>query len=195
MKAEIITIGDELLIGQVINTNQAYIAGKLNDVGVDVVRMTTVGDVSNEIVTAFRDAWNAYQVVIVTGGLGPTHDDITKKAVCTFFDSDLVSNAEVKIRIETLLRGRNIAWTEAHEEQTMVPRKAKIIPNPVGTAAGMLFEEGQKSFIVLPGVPYEMKAIIDQSVIPLLSSKVTGSIIRHLTRHCREHACKAAWEH
>ncbi len=181
MKAEIITIGDELLIGQVINTNQAYIAEKLNEVGIDVARMTTVGDNAGAILTAFGEAWQRYQVVIVTGGLGPTHDDITKKTVCTFFNTDLVSNEEVRKHIQSLMSKRNIVWTNAHEEQTLVPRKAKVIPNPVGTAAGMLFEEDGKCLIVLPGVPYEMKEMIDQSVIPFLSTKVTQSVIRHLT--------------
>ncbi len=181
MKAEIITIGDELLIGQVINTNQAYIAEKLNGVGVDIVRMTTVGDDEEAILSAFNDAWQRHRVVIVTGGLGPTHDDITKKAVCEFFDSDLVANDDVRRQVQFLLQKRNIKWTPGHEEQTLVPRKSKVIPNPVGTAPGMLFEQNDKYFIVLPGVPYEMKEIIDQSVVPFLSTRVTGSVIRHLT--------------
>ena len=181
MKAEIITIGDELLVGQVINTNQAYIAERLNEVGVEIVRMTSVGDDGQMILGAFEEAWNRRQTVIVTGGLGPTHDDITKKAVCRFFDSDLVPNEHVRKHVQSLLLKRNIVWTPAHEEQTLVPRKAKVIPNPVGTAAGMLFEENNRYFIVLPGVPYEMKEMIDQSVAPFLSSKVTGSVIRHLT--------------
>ena len=181
MKAEIITIGDELLIGQVINTNQAYIAEQLNAVGVDVVRMTTVGDDDQEILDAFREAWQHFPAVIVTGGLGPTHDDITKKAVCKFFDSPLVKNDEVRHHVEALLRKRNIVWSPAHEEQTLVPQKAKVIPNPAGTAPGMLFEENDRFFIVLPGVPYEMKDMIDQSVVPFLSTRTGRSVIRHLT--------------
>ncbi|HET6272634.1 MAG TPA: competence/damage-inducible protein A [Bacteroidota bacterium] len=181
MNAEIITIGDELLIGQVINTNQAYIAGRLGTIGVPVHRMTTVGDGLESILDSFREAWKRSGVVIVTGGLGPTHDDVTKKAVCTFFDSDLVSDADLRKHIEGIMKRRNIGWTPATEEQTMVPRKAQIIPNPVGTAAGMLFQEDEKYFIVLPGVPYEMKEMTDQSVIPFLAPKVKGSVIRHLT--------------
>jgi len=181
MNAEIITIGDELLIGQVINTNQAYIAGRLSTIGVPVHRMTTVGDGLESILDSFREAWKRSGVVIVTGGLGPTHDDVTKKAVCTFFDSDLVSDADLRKHIEGIMKRRNIGWTPATEEQTMVPRKAQIIPNPVGTAAGMLFQEDEKYFIVLPGVPYEMKEMTDQSVIPFLAPKVKGSVIRHLT--------------
>ncbi|MBM2846669.1 MAG: cinA [Bacteroidetes bacterium] len=181
MNAEIITIGDELLIGQVINTNQAYIAGRLSTIGVPVHRMTTVGDGLESILDSFGEAWKRSGVVIVTGGLGPTHDDVTKKAVCTFFDSDLVSNADVRKHIEGIMKRRNIGWTPAAEEQTMVPRKAEIIPNPVGTAAGMLFKENDKYFMVLPGVPYEMEEMLNQSIVPLLAPMMRGSVIRHLT--------------
>ena len=168
MKSEIITIGDELLIGQVINTNQAYIAGKLNDIGVHVERMTTVGDDMTAILEAYDTAWRRNDVVIVTGGLGPTHDDITKKAVCTFFDSELVQNEEIKSHLEVLAKKWNRQWSATYEEQTMFPRKATLVPNPLGTAGGMLFEEDRKYFFVLPGVPYEMIEMIDQSVIPFL---------------------------
>ena len=181
MIAEILTIGDELLIGQVMNTNQAYIAEQLNLVNIRVGRMTSVGDEMEEILPAFQSAWEKHDVVIVTGGLGPTHDDITKKAVCMFFESDLVSNDQVRRHIQDLWKRRNMRWTQSSEEQTMVPRKAELIENPVGTAAGFLFKEGQKRFIVLPGVPYEMKEMIDGSVIPLLSPLTGGMTIRHRT--------------
>ncbi len=181
MKSEIITIGDELLIGQVVNTNQAYIAEQLNRIGIPVDRMTTVGDGMEGILSAFNAAWSRNDVVIVTGGLGPTHDDVTKKAVCTFFHTGLVSNDGVRKQIESLLKKRNLSWSPSSEEQTLVPETATILPNPVGSAAGMLFEENNKRFFVLPGVPYEMKAIIDQSVIPILARNVVGSVIRHLT--------------
>jgi nicotinamide-nucleotide amidase len=181
MNAEIITIGDELLIGQVVNTNQAFIAEQLNAIGVHVARMTTVGDDAGEILAAFEAAWRSVDVVVVTGGLGPTHDDITKKTVCTFFESDLVSNPGVRAHIEELLRRRNAPWGPPAEEQTMVPRKAKVLPNPVGTAAGMLFSEGEKFFIVLPGVPYEMREIMVRSVLPFLSSKQADRAIVHRT--------------
>ena len=181
MKSEIITIGDELLVGQVINTNQAYISEKLHGIGVSVERMTTVADEMQAIVDAFANACRRSDVVITTGGLGPTHDDITKKAVCKFFDTKLVSNDEVRKNIEVFLKKRNLSWTPAAQEQTMVPLKAELIPNPFGTAAGLLFAEKNRLFIVLPGVPYEMKAMIDETVIPYLVKKVTGSAIRHLT--------------
>jgi nicotinamide-nucleotide amidase len=186
MISEIITIGDELLIGQVVNTNQAYIAEKLNTIGVSVERMTTVGDDMQAILDAYDAAWKCNDIVIVTGGLGPTHDDITKKAVCTFFDSDLVPNDEIRKHIEGLVKKWNRQWSPSYEEQTMFPRKATLIPNPIGTAGGMLFrvpsgKEQEKYFFVLPGVPYEMKAMIDQTIIPFLSARVSSVVIRHRT--------------
>ncbi len=181
MKAVILTIGDELLIGQVVNTNQAYIAGKLNEAGVAVERMLTVGDAMDSILRAFREAWDGHDVVVVTGGLGPTHDDITKKAVCAFFDSPLESRPDLRRHIEALLSGRSIPWRASLEEQTLFPSKAAVIPNPLGTAAGIHFAEGKKHFIVLPGVPYEMKAMVDATVAPLLSAEAAGAAIRHRT--------------
>ena len=181
MTSEIITIGDELLIGQIINTNQAYIAEKLNALGVRVDRMTTAGDDIAAILGAFAEAWERRDVVIVTGGLGPTHDDITKKAVCQFFQSDLDSRNELRTHIQALMKARNMPWSDSAEEQTLFPSKATLVPNPVGTAAGMLFEQHGKYFFVLPGVPYEMKEMVDQSIVPFLAARVTDSVIRHRT--------------
>ncbi len=181
MTSEILTIGDELLIGQIINTNQAYIAEQLNLISIRVKRMTTVGDDMQEVLEAFASAWERHDVVIVTGGLGPTHDDITKKAVCAFFESDLVSNAGVRAHIEEFMKRRNTTWSAAAEEQTMFPRKADVVWNPLGTAAGILFRDAKKRFIVLPGVPYEMKEMMDRSVIPMLAPLVEGVVIRHRT--------------
>ena len=181
MTAEIITIGDELLIGQVVNTNQAYIAEQLNAVGVDVIRMTTVGDDAEAIHSCFDAAWKRAGIVVVTGGLGPTHDDITKKAVCRFFGCGLVLDPSVRVHIQTLYRGRSMAWSAAAEEQAMIPSAATVLTNPVGTAPGLLLRDGKKCFFVMPGVPYEMKAIVDGGIIPFLSTHVTGAVIRHLT--------------
>jgi len=181
MNAEIITIGDELLIGQFINTNQAYIAEKLAAVGIGIGQMVTIGDDLGAILSAFRQSWERADVVLVTGGLGPTHDDITKKAVCRFFDTELAVNDEVRLNVERLLKLRNAPWSEAAEEQSMFPRKARVIPNRRGTAAGMLFEKEGKYFIVMPGVPYEMTAMVDETVVPFLESKLAGAVVRHLT--------------
>jgi len=181
MNAEIITIGDELLIGQVVNTNQAYIAEQLNAVGVNVERMTTVGDEDGTILDSFEAAWRRAEIVVVTGGLGPTHDDITKKAVCKFFGCELVLNPAVRDHIQTLYRGRSLAWSSAAEEQAMVPSLAEVVHNPLGTAPGLLFRDGRKCFFVLPGVPYEMKAIVDGGIVPFLRGQVRDAVIRHLT--------------
>lgn len=181
MKAEIVTIGDELLIGQIINTNQAYIAEKLNGIGIAIHRMTTVGDDMPAILDCFTTAWNRSDVVIVTGGLGPTHDDITKKAVCTFFNTDLIPNDTIRAHVEELVKKWGRHWSSSYEEQTMFPRKATLVPNPIGTAAGMQFEESGKFFYVLPGVPYEMKEMMEKTILPFLSTRVGNSFIRHLT--------------
>lgn len=181
MTAEIITIGDELLIGQIVNTNQAFIAERLNTIGVAVERMTTVGDERHAILRAFDDAWKRCSIVIVTGGLGPTHDDVTKKAVAEFFHTDLVPNEELRTHVSALATKWNRPWSASYEEQIMFPRKAQLVPNPIGTAGGMLFEQEGKYFFVLPGVPYEMREMIVGSVIPFLASRVGHHVIRHIT--------------
>lgn len=181
MTAEIITIGDELLIGQIINTNQAYIAEQLNNVGIYCERMTTVGDDAKTILDAFTAAFNRVDVVCVTGGLGPTHDDITKKVVCDFFDTDLIMNSDVLEHIKALAQKRNIAMIQSNIDQALVPRNSNVIPNLIGTAPGMLFEQTNKFFFVMPGVPYEMKGMVDSWIIPFLKKKNINNIVRHRT--------------
>ncbi|MBF8247881.1 MAG: cinA [Bacteroidetes bacterium] len=181
MKAEIISVGDELLIGQVVNTNQAYIAEKLNGVGVFVERMTTVGDNETEILRAFEEALKNYDVVTVTGGLGPTHDDITRSAVCKFFATDLEMNDEAFENVKRLFGRRNLPVTKVNEDQALVPKGCTVIQNRFGTAPGFLFHREGKFFIVMPGVPFEMKGMMEQFVVPYFESKVTGSVIRHRT--------------
>ncbi|MEW6509415.1 MAG: competence/damage-inducible protein A [Bacteroidota bacterium] len=181
MTAHVITIGDELLIGQVLNTNQAFIGERLSAIGVRTVAMTTVGDDIEAIQSEFRRAWESCPVVIVTGGLGPTHDDITKHAVCQFFGMELVSNPDIRRRVEELLSRRNLPWTPAAEDQTMVPRGAEVIANPIGTAPGVRISRDARHFIVLPGVPYEMEEMLTRSVIPFLAPLIRGQAISHRT--------------
>ena len=181
MKAEIITIGDELLIGQVVNTNQAYIAEQVNGAGIGIVRMTTVGDDPVAIENVFRQGWTSADVVIVTGGLGPTHDDVTKKVFCSFFKTTLASDPDVRHHIEGLLAKRNLPWTAAIEEQTLVPVNCRVLHNPLGTAPGLLHEEHGRMFVVLPGVPHEMKAIVDTALLPMLRARAGTSVVRHRT--------------
>jgi competence/damage-inducible protein CinA-like protein len=181
MNAEIISIGDELLIGQVINTNQAVIAEYLNAIGISATLMTTVGDSETAILKAFEDAWGRSDAVLVTGGLGPTHDDITRSVVCRFFDSRLVRNEEALEFIRKLFEGRGIPLTRLNEDQALIPHNCSMIRNLQGTAPGYLFERDGKYMIVMPGVPYEMKGMMEDTVIPFFSSKVKGSVIRHRT--------------
>jgi len=181
MNAEIITIGDELLIGQVVNTNASTIASRLADLGIAVTRMVTIGDEPGPILGAFTEAWSRADLIIVTGGLGPTHDDVTKNAVCDFFGTTLVSNQEVRRNVERLVAARNARWTNASEEQTMFPEGAEVLLNRLGSAAGILFRRDGRTFIVLPGVPYEMTGILDEEVLPLLRTNRTGPQLRQVT--------------
>ena len=181
MKAEIISIGDELLIGQVINSNQAYIAEKLNSVGVFADRMTTVGDDEQEILDAFHKAFTAHDIVTVTGGLGPTHDDITRAVVCKFFNTDLVLNNEALENIKNIFARLSVSPRKVNEDQALVPRVCTVIQNRLGTAPGYFFERDGKFFFVMPGVPHEMKAMMDDFILPFLKKRNTGLVIRHLT--------------
>jgi nicotinamide-nucleotide amidase len=181
MKAEIISIGDELLIGQVINSNQAYIAEKLNSVGIFADRMTTVGDDQDEILSAFQKAYDTHDVVTVTGGLGPTHDDITRAVVCKFFNTDPVIDNEALANVKSIFARRKVEPHKINEDQALVPRGCTVIQNRLGTAPGYFFERDGKFFIVMPGVPYEMKAMMDDFVVPFFKKKKTGLVIRHRT--------------
>jgi nicotinamide-nucleotide amidase len=181
LTAEIISIGDELLIGQVINSNQAYISEKLSSAGVFTDRMTTVGDNEQEILDAFHKAFTTHDVVTVTGGLGPTHDDITRAVICKFFNTDLVLDNEALDSIKNIFIHRNLPMIKINEDQALVPRSCTVIQNRQGTAPGYFFERDNKYLFVMPGVPYEMKAMMDDFVIPFLNRQKTGLVIRHLT--------------
>jgi nicotinamide-nucleotide amidase len=179
--AEIITIGDELLIGQVINTNQAYIAEKLNSIGIYSDLMTTIGDNEEEIIAAFEKALASHDVVIATGGLGPTHDDVTRSAVCRFFKTDLIMNEEALENVRNIFTRRKTEPKKINENQALVPRGCTVVQNRLGTAPGYIFEREGRILAVMPGVPFEMKAMLDETVLLFLSERKTGSVIRHLT--------------
>ncbi len=181
MTAEIISIGDELLIGQVINTNQAYIAERLNDVGILVDRMITVGDDEHAILASFQQAFERTDVVTVTGGLGPTHDDVTRTAVCKFFQTDLVQDHQALENIIQTFTRRGFPLTKLNEDQALVPRGCTVIQNRYGTAPGYFFESNGKFFFVMPGVPSEMKAMVDNFIVPYFQKKPSGFVIRHRT--------------
>ena len=181
MNAEIIAIGDELLIGQVINSNAAYIARMLNTIGVEVMRAVTVGDDEKEITAAFAEAIKTYDLTIVTGGLGPTHDDITKKVLCDFFKTELIRSEEVIEDIKSLMQKRNLVWSAATESQALVPGAARLLRNKKGTAPGLMFEQENHFLIAMPGVPFEMEGMMTDFVLPYFAPKSKGSVILHRT--------------
>ncbi|MGE5681912.1 MAG: competence/damage-inducible protein A [Bacillota bacterium] len=175
MDVHIITIGDEILIGQTINTNAAYIGSELTKCGVDVAKTSVVGDDEKAVLREFKDAYENNDVVIVTGGLGPTHDDITKKCIVKFFNSDLVMNDDVLADVKSIFERRGRQMPKINETQALVPEAARVIRNTRGTAPGMWIERDKKVFVSLPGVPHEMKAMIDEDVIPNLLNLITAS--------------------
>lgn len=165
MNAEILSIGDELLIGQVTNTNAAYLGEQLSLLGITVRRVTTVGDRLDDLLQAFARAWEEHEIVITTGGLGPTHDDVTRDAVCTFFDTDLVEDAAVLADVERFLAQRRRPMAPIHRDQAMVPRSAVVIRNAEGTAPGYHFSRDGRQLFVTPGVPYEMHAMMENYIL------------------------------
>ncbi len=184
MQAELITIGDELLIGQVINTNAAYLGRELGKLGIAVSRETTVGDNQAAILGAFRQAWKASDVVIVTGGLGPTHDDISKAAVAKFFRAKMVPHPPTLKAVRGRFARLGYAkMPEMNTGQAMVPEGFRALKNDRGTAPGLLRHERGKTFVILPGVPLEMEAILQSGVIPFLRRTYGKKLeaIRHRT--------------
>ena len=168
MKAEIITIGDEILIGQIVDTNSAWMGQKLNEVGIDVVQITSVSDKESAIHEALAQAEKRAEVVLITGGLGPTKDDITKKVLCDFFDTKLVRNTEILHKLDAWFKNRGREMTSMNECQADLPEHCTILPNRMGTASGMWFERSSVIFISMPGVPYEMKCIMEEEALPRL---------------------------
>lgn len=181
MNAAIISIGDELLIGQVVNTNAAFIAKQVNRIGIKITKTIVTGDQKEEIISALREEYQRQDVLFVTGGLGPTHDDVTRGAVCEFFNTRLIRSDEAKRYVEEFLRQRNRGWSEAAEDQTYIPEGALPIPNRYGTAAGEFFERDGKFVFVMPGVPYEMESMITDFVIPFFKKSPQNNFILHRT--------------
>ena len=179
MKAEIITIGDEILIGQTIDTNSAWIGSALSLAGFDILRKVTIHDNRSDILYALADVTQGTNIVITTGGLGPTSDDITKQTLCEFFGTRLVINSEVLGMIEKMMKHRNIALNEHNRKQAEVPESCRVLTNAAGTAPGLWFEKAGTIFISLPGVPYEMKHIMNEHVLPDLKKRFTSQVIHH----------------
>ncbi|MCC8171372.1 MAG: competence/damage-inducible protein A [Parabacteroides sp.] len=171
MEVEIITIGDELLIGQVVDTNSAWMGQALGDEGFHVTRKVTVGDVEADMLSAFGEAMERSRIVLVTGGIGPTKDDITKKTLCRFFDTELRFSEEVLANIEEMFRTTGKEMNLLTRNQAYVPAKCTVIQNRAGTAPVTWFEKDGKVLVSLPGVPYEMKWAMETEIIPRLKQK------------------------
>ncbi|MGB5667238.1 MAG: competence/damage-inducible protein A [Maribacter sp.] len=182
MFAEIITIGDEILIGQIVDTNSAFIAKELNKIGISVYQITSVQDERAHILQALKDAQTRARIVIVTGGLGPTKDDITKHTFCEFFNDKLVKNEAVLEHVEALFKSFvSTPISEVNRNQAMVPSRATVLHNANGTAPGMWMESEGVSFISLPGVPFEMKGLMLSAVIPKIIKDFNRPHIVHKT--------------
>lgn len=181
MLAEIITVGDELLIGQVVDTNSAWMGNHLNAIGIKVHQITSVSDEKKHIITALDEALKRADIILMTGGLGPTRDDITKVALCEYFQTELVFNEEVYKDVEYLFHSRGRTVTEINRNQAMVPVNCTPLRNKMGTAPGMWFEKNGKVIVSLPGVPYEMKHLMTEHVLPRIKSGYKLPYILHHT--------------
>ncbi|TRO65288.1 competence/damage-inducible protein A [Christiangramia sabulilitoris] len=182
MTAEIITIGDEILIGQIVDTNSAYISKELNKIGVSVHQITSIQDEREHILQTLTEASQRADIIIITGGLGPTKDDITKKCLCEFFDDKLVRNDKVLRHIEELFEKYiDTPISDLNRDQALLPSKATALHNEYGTAAGMWFEDQGKVFVSMPGVPYEMRVLMEREVIPGLMRTFSRPVIIHRT--------------
>jgi nicotinamide-nucleotide amidase len=181
MLAEIITIGDEILIGQIVDTNSAWMAGKLNEIGIRIKQISSVSDDREHILTALREAAVRADVILITGGLGPTKDDITKKTITEYFNVDLVENKDALDNVLNIFSKYNRPMLEVNRLQAQVPRNCEIILNKNGTAPGMWFNESGKIFVSMPGVPHEMMYMMEDEVIPKLKSSLKLPVIYHKT--------------
>ena len=181
MNVEIITIGDELLIGQVVDTNSAFIARELNRIGISVFQITSVSDNRAHILAALEEAARRVPLVLITGGLGPTKDDITKAVFAEYTGDRLETHPETLRQIETMMAVRNISMNPLNEKQAEVPSRCTVIPNSCGTAPGMWFEKDGITYISMPGVPFEMKTMMQDEVLPRLRQRFTGDHILHRT--------------
>lgn len=182
MKAVIITIGDEILIGQIVDTNSGFIAKSLDRIGVEVTEMISISDDKKHILDTFAQLQNKVDVVIVTGGLGPTKDDVTKKTFCDYFNDELVVDPKVLAHVTQLIEGyfkRPI--TQINKDQALVPSTCTVLHNQVGTAPGMWMKKENTVFISLPGVPFEMKYLVENEIIPKIVREYKRPYIIHKT--------------
>ena len=181
MNAEIITIGDEILIGQIVDTNSQWISKELNKIGVSVYQITSIQDDEDHILKAIFEAQDNADIVILTGGLGPTKDDITKHTLVDYFKDTLVLNEEVELHIKKLFARINYPFTEVNRQQALVPSRGEVLFNKLGTAPGMWLENERGIVISMPGVPNEMKGIVTEELLPRIQHKFTLPFIHHRT--------------
>lgn len=184
MKAEVITIGTEILIGQTIDTNSAWIGKKLNNIGIQIERISSIKDEEKTIIDSLHEATKRADIIITTGGLGPTNDDITKFTLCKYFRTELIEDQTVLNNVKTRLAKRGIEMKKINRDQALVPKNCLPLENKNGTAPGMWFQENEKIYISMPGVPYEMMGIMENWVLPKLSDQIkkkTNIIHRTIT--------------
>lgn len=175
MIAHIITIGDEILIGDTINTNASWLGNVLTENGIHVERVITIGDKLNEILESIRQSTQTADIILITGGLGPTHDDITKKALCDYFNVGTKLHEPTLNYIKNIFKKRNIPFSDSNYEQALVPENCEVMFNKWGTAPGMWFDHSKTSIVSLPGVPHEMKDLTLNEVIPRIRDKMGAS--------------------
>jgi nicotinamide-nucleotide amidase len=181
MLAEIITIGDEILIGQIVDTNSAWMAEKLNNIGIRVKQISSVSDDRQHILSALAEAANRADIILITGGLGPTKDDITKKTIAEYFGANLVENEEALTNVATIFARFNRPLLEVNKLQAQVPENCEVVLNKNGTAPGMWFNVNGKIYVSMPGVPHEMMYMMEDDVIPKLKSSLKLPAIIHKT--------------
>lgn len=181
INAEIITIGDEILIGQIVDTNSAWLAQQLNNIGINVFQITSISDNKSHILSTLNEASSRADLILVTGGLGPTKDDITKQTIAEYFNSRLIRNGKVLEHIQNWLGRRGVKMNELNVCQADVPDNCIVIPNDYGTAPGMWLEKEGKVFVFMPGVPSEMKGIVTDHLLSRLQQQFKNSAIVHRT--------------
>jgi nicotinamide-nucleotide amidase len=181
LKATIVTIGDEILIGQIVDTNSGYIAKALDKIGVQTHEMISISDDKKHIIDTFVSLQDKVDLVIITGGLGPTKDDITKHTFCEYFEDVFIRNQQVEDHIVALFAKLNFNPTQVNKDQALLPSKAQVLMNNYGTAAGMWMQKGKTVFVSMPGVPYEMKGIVNEQLIPKIVKEYKRPYIIHKT--------------
>ncbi len=179
IRATILTIGEEILYGHILDTNANFISNALSDIGIKVVMHLSVGDIFSDILDALKVAEAKSDVVLITGGLGPTNDDITKKCLSKYFNTEIKLNQKVFDDLSAYFNKRGFPFTESNQKQAYIPKNADVITNEMGTAPGMWFEKDNTVFVSMPGVPHEMKYLLNEKIIPRLNDVFKSNIIYH----------------